>query len=294
MTVTRSPSLRSRLGDALVRLGMRIGAEGTPVVDESVRGAEQRVRLSGERASRSGLIRAAQKSESVLEIGPFHAPALSGANVFYFDLQPTEELIARVRDYGLPTGRVPEIQFSEPTGDLSGIERSFAAVFSSHCIEHQPSLVRHLQQVSELLEPGGAYYLIAPDKRYCFDHYLPLSTLGGVVEAHREGRRVHSIANLIDARTLLTHNQKLRHWTDDHGDPPPPASADHSAQAALAEYDGADGAYIDIHAWRFTPERFLEIIRALGRLGLTDFTPERVFETRPGELEFTAVLRKPG
>ena len=101
------------------------------------------------------------------------------------------------------------------------------------------------------------------------------------------------MSNLIDARTLLTHNKKLKHWTDDHGDPPPPAHSENAARAAVAEFEAAAGAYIDIHAWRFTPERFLEIAQTLVALGYTDLSPERVFETQPGELEFTAVLRKP-
>ena len=186
MTDAHRDTLRSRIGDALVRWGMRIGSEGRPVLDESMRGDGESVRLVGQRASRAGIVKAAQACESVLEIGPFHAPALSGPGVAYFDLQPTDALIARVRDYGLPTSRVPKIDYSEPTGDLSVIDRRFDAVFSSHCIEHQPSLIRHLTQVSNVLHPGGAYYLIVPDKRYCFDHYLPLSTLGGVIEAHHE------------------------------------------------------------------------------------------------------------
>lgn len=286
-------SLRNRVGDALVRWGMKIGGTGTPAEDESGSDGAARIRTDGPFSSRAKLVDAAQKAASVLEIGPFHAPALTGPNVRYFDLQPREELMARVRDYGLPTTRVPPIHFFDPTGDLSAIDQRFAAVFSSHCIEHQPSLIRHLTQVSALLEPGGAYFLIAPDKRYCFDHYLPLSTLGGVIEAHRDGRRVHSLANLVDARSLLTHNSKLRHWTSDHGDPPPPALTRNGARAALVEYDAADGAYIDIHAWRFTPERFLDITEALHQLGLSDLVPEAVCATRPGELEFTAVLRKP-
>ncbi|MCV6597290.1 MAG: class I SAM-dependent methyltransferase [Mangrovicoccus sp.] len=285
-------SLRQRLGEFFFRTGMRFGAAGRPVKEGNESAAAPKIDHTGPLSSREGLLEAANGSESILEIGPFHAPALRGENVFFFDLQPHDELVARVRDYGLPTDRVPPIHYFEPTGDLSKIDRRFAAVFSSHCIEHQPSLIRHLTQVSALLEPGGAYYLIVPDKRYCFDHYLPLSTLGGVIEAHHDGRRVHSLANLIDARTMVTHNKKLRHWTADHGDPPQPEQTENAARSAIAEYEAANGAYIDIHAWRFTPERFFEITEALHGLGLTDLAPQTICATQPGQLEFTALLRK--
>jgi len=294
MAKTQIRSLRHRLGEFLFRSGIKLGASAQPLPEGTQSAAASAIDSNGPLSSRAGLLNAANRAKSILEIGPFHAPALSGENVFYFDLQPHDELVIRVRDYGLPTDRVPPIHFHEPTGDLSVIDRRFAAVFSSHCIEHQPSLIRHLTQVSNLLEPGGAYNLIVPDKRYCFDHYLPLSTLGGVIEAHRDGRRVHSLANLVDARAMVTHNKKLRHWTADHGDPPQPQHTEDATRAAIAEYEAANGDYIDIHAWRFTPERFFEITQALHALGFTDLAPETVCATQPGQLEFTAVLRKTG
>lgn len=285
-------TVRTATGRAAARLGHALGLGTAPPEDDPDAAAD--VAQDHKLGRRDALVAAAQDAPSALEIGPFHNPSLTGENVAYFDLQRQPELIARVAEYGLPTDRVPHIDFADPKGDLSGIDRRFAAVFSSHCIEHQPSLVRHLTQVSALLEPGGRYYLIAPDKRFCFDHYLPLSTLGGVIEAHLEDRRIHSLANLIDARTLVTHNQKLRHWTADHGDYPTAGHVQYTARHAIDEYRAADGAYIDIHAWRFTPGRFCEIITALHQLDFTDLGPELVCATRPGQLEFTAVLRKPG
>ena len=285
-------TVRTAAGRATARLGHALGlGAAAPEEDPDAAAAVAQDHKLGRR---DALGAEAQSAPSAREIGPFHNPSLKGDGGAYFDLQLQPELIARVAEYGLPTDRVPHIDFADPKGDLSGIDRRFAAVFSSHCIEHQPSLVRHLAQVSALLEPGGRYYLIAPDKRFCFDHYLPLSTLGGVIEAHLEDRRVHSLANLIDARTLVTHNQKLRHWTEDHGDYPTADHVERSARHAIAEFNAAGGAYIDIHAWRFTPARFAEIVTALQELGFIDLTPELVCATRPGQLEFTAVLRKPG
>ena len=287
-----SETVRTTVSRAAARLGHAMGL-GAALPDDDP-DATGTVAQDHKLGRRDALVAAAQSADSALEIGPFHNPSLSGPNVAYFDLQRQPELIARVADYGLPTDRVPHIDFADPKGDLSGIDRRFAAVFSSHCIEHQPSLIRHLDQVSALLEPGGRYYLIAPDKRFCFDHYLPLSTLGGVIEAHLQDRRIHTLANLIDARTLVTHNQKIRHWTADHGDYPTTGHVRNAARHAIAEYEAADGAYIDIHAWRFTPGRFSEIITALNALDFIDLMPELVCATRPGQLEFTAVLRKRG
>lgn len=285
-------TVRTAASRAAARLGHAMGfGAATPEEDPDATAAVAQDHKLGRR---DALVAAAQSAASALEIGPFHNPSLTGDNVAYFDLQLQPDLIERVAAYGLPTDRVPHIDFADPKGDLSGIDRRFAAVFSSHCVEHQPSLVRHLEQVSALLEPGGRYYVIAPDKRFCFDHYLPLSTLGGVIEAHLQDRRIHTLANLIDARTLVTHNQKLRHWTEDHGDYPTAGHVQGSARHAIAEYQAADGAYIDIHAWRLTPGRFAEITTALHQLEFINLEPELICATRPGQLEFSAVLRKPG
>ena len=47
---------------------------------------------------------------------------------------------------------------------------------SSHCIEHQIELVRHLKAVSRLLSPLGVYLMLVPDCCFCFDHFQTAST----------------------------------------------------------------------------------------------------------------------
>lgn len=47
---------------------------------------------------------------------------------------------------------------------------------SSHCIEHQIELVRHLKAVSRLLSPLGIYLMLVPDHCFCFDHFQTAST----------------------------------------------------------------------------------------------------------------------
>src|SRR4249919_1725326 len=108
----------------------------------------------------------------VLEIGPFDRPWLSGSNVRYFDVLPQEQLRTRAAtEFGRIPKNCPHIHYVSPTGDLSIVDAEFGAVFSSHCIEHQPDVIRHLREVERLLRPGGLYYLIVPDKRFCFDHF---------------------------------------------------------------------------------------------------------------------------
>jgi SAM-dependent methyltransferase len=241
-------------------------------------------------AVREGLIGEVRRQPSVLEIGPFCNPVVRGRNVAYFDVLDREALRARAVAIGQDPAGVPAIDFVAPDGDLSGIGRRFAAVISAHCIEHQPDLVRHLTQVATLLEPGGHYFLIVPDRRYCFDHFLADSTLAGVLAAHREGRRVHRLESVIEHRALTTHNWVDRHWAGDHLDPAYHATIVARARGAIAEFEAAQGAYVDVHAWQFTPASFRALIGQLHQGGWSPLAPLRVYETPRGRNEFTAIL----
>jgi SAM-dependent methyltransferase len=128
-------------------------------------------------------------SATVLEIGPFCNPLLPNRhNVSYFDLLSREALAERAKAWGFDPSGIPHIDYVSPTGELSTVNRQFDVVISSHCLEHQPDPVRHLQKVGQLLFPGGAYFLLVPDKRYCFDHFIPLSNLAEITVAYHEQR----------------------------------------------------------------------------------------------------------
>lgn len=241
---------------------------------------------------RKGFLDLVPSDRPVLEIGPFYSPCVRGRNVAYFDVLDQQALRERAKKIGHPANTVPRIDYLDPNGDLSVVKDTFAAVVSSHCIEHQPDLVYHLQQVARLLEPGGRYFLLVPNKLYCFDHFIAESTIANVLDAHRAGLRVHRLESVIEHRALTTHNDPGRHWKGDHADPSYWSTIPARTRAALAEYDAAKGGYVDVHAWQFTPPSFRRIVQYLFELGLIALQPERVYDTPHGSNEFTAVLRK--
>ena len=61
-----------------------------------------------------------------------------------------------------------------------------------------PDLVGHFQEVKEVLKDGGIYAFLAPDKDLCFDLEKPNTSLGQVIEARLEKRRVAPISAVID------------------------------------------------------------------------------------------------
>jgi len=226
----------------------------------------------------------------ILEIGPLDRPTVSGSDVRYFDICPTEELRKKAEMNGLDQLGVPKIDYWEPNGDLGVITEKFASVVSSHCIEHQPDLVRHLQKVERLLLDDGRYFLVIPDKRYCFDHYLPESRLSEVVRAFDEERHTPNLYSVLEHRALVTGNDPAHHWRGEHG--LRYSELKSMWQSAAEEYANAHGAYIDVHIWQFTPESFVAMVEGLFQLGLINFTVEKIFSTPRNQLEFFCILQK--
>jgi hypothetical protein len=268
------------------------GLSDAQLVEHYQKYGQNEGRVTSELALRENLIRHMEKESTILEIGPFCNPLLSGPNVRYFDVLDQEGLLNRSLAIGYPHQSPPYIDYVSPTGDLGIISGFFSAVTSSHCIEHQPDLIRHLQGVGALLEPKGRYYLMIPDKRYCFDHFIPCSKISDVIDAYMEERKVHRAGSVVEHCALITHNDCPRHWQGSHADPDYDAAMPARIKAAMDMLVRESGKYIDVHAWQFTPRTFRRIIEILFELGLSPLSVERVYNSTQGRNEFTAVLRK--
>lgn len=237
---------------------------------------------------RKDLIDLAKKEPSVLEIGPYYCPALQGDHVYYADVLSKNDLIEKARHDGVPPNGIPDIHFVTNGGDLSIIDRKFTAVYSAHCIEHQPDLVRHFRQVRDLLHDGGHYYLVIPDKRYCFDHFARESSVSDIIAA--QGDTIHPFMTVVEQFALFTHNDPRRHWLNDHADPGYENGMSDRARGAIDAFQKANGDYIDLHRWRFLSSNFAQLIECLREKGLIRLKAQQVNETPRDLFEFTAIL----
>lgn len=243
-------------------------------------------RVAAAFALRENLLAAVGPECSVLEIGPFCRPLLTGPNVRYLDVLNARQLRARAEKLNMDPAGCPEV--IHYVGGLEQVPEMFDVVVSSHAVEHQPDLVRHLREIERILKPDGAFLLVIPDKRYCFDHFMAESSIADVLQAYRERRRVHSLASVIEHGALTTHNDSGRHWRGDHGDPR--QSRAERIRAAIERHDASAGGYVDVHAWYFTPGSFRDIVENLGALGLTGLEAA-VYDPAYGRNEFCAILR---
>lgn len=227
---------------------------------------------------------------SVLEIGPLHSPSFKGKNVKYMDVLDARGLLAKAREHGLPTENVPKlIDYVSPNGSWEVVKEKFDLVYSSHLLEHQTDLVRHLQDVQNHVYPGGAYVLAVPDKRYCFNYYDPCTRLEDVLAAYYEKRTRHSLQALIRAE-CSTHNDVMRHWQGEHGKARKLSAK--VLEKVVAEYKASlSGDYIDAHEWYFTAESLAGILKELKNLGLIAYKSCEMWETSKDTNVFGVVIK---
>ncbi len=231
----------------------------------------------------------------MLEIGPFCAPCAAPHRTVparYLDIMPTEALRATAATLAWANAaEVPEIDYvwrGEPYGAL--IRERFETIYSAHCIEHQPCLVTHLTDLAAVLTPGGRVFLVVPDHRYAFDHFVPTSTLADVLAAYHAATAAYPPRAVLAQHLWQTHNDPARHWLGDHGPAPAadPALPDRIAPALAALHQ--PGLTHDLHAWQFTPASFRDLIETLAAASLSPLRVERLYPTLRDRGEFYAVL----
>jgi hypothetical protein len=240
--------------------------------------------------SRPDFINLLDRNANILEVGPYYTPVLKGTNVKYFDVLDKKGLLEKATIDKLDPSNIPNIDYVESTGDMQIIKEKFNVVFSSHNIEHQVDLIRHLNQVADVLNNGGQFFLFIPDKRYCFDHFIPETPLSEVIAIHELAPQVHSLQTVIAMECETTHNDSARHWKGDHIDTQKDMSC---YKRAIEKFTASNGNYIDCHKWRFTPQSFEMIVNSLYDMGLIKLKVRKVYCTPLNSHEFCAILYKP-
>jgi SAM-dependent methyltransferase len=240
-------------------------------------------------------------SAKIIEIGPSMNPALpksSGWNVRTLDHATRAELVAKYeKDPNVDTSRIEEVDYVWRGGSLAGAvpsseHGSFDALIASHVIEHTPDLVAFLEAARILLKPSGVLGLAVPDKRYCFDFFVPLTLTGDVLNAHLSKRSRHTPGAMYTQLAYTVSNDGGGAWGQH---PLGELRFYHElgvARGLLADSRREEGSYVDVHNWRFTPSAFRLVLLELAWLGLCDWKPEHLSEAVG--CEFVARLRRGG
>jgi len=233
-----------------------------------------------------------------LEIGPCHrpiAPKVRGFNVRILDHCSRDGLVEKYRgNADVEPDVIEEVDYvwnGQPYAELVGLQTKFDWIIASHVIEHTPDLIGFLLECESILVPGGALALVIPDKRFCFDRFRPLASLAQIVDAHRDRRSRHSPGVAADYYMNVVKRGDIIAWDADHRGPSAPMHHASDAAEGMRTLQ-QPGAYLDLHAWCFTPSWFRVVMQDLHALGFTALR-ESSFSPTQGH-EFYVTLRRDG
>lgn len=225
------------------------------------------------------LLRSVDANSHILEIGGGYNPRFKKetyVNAFHLDHCDTDSLKVKYLNFSSVAHLVDQIQTVDFVFDGTPIESlvppdlRFDYIYSSHAIEHQVDFVGHLRSLEKILTGQGRIILVIPDLRACFDRLRFPTVTSDVLVVHSRNQSVHqgkqvfeSLAQNIPINPgrLLTLNE-LQQVTFCQG---PEFAYDAMRRA---EYDGT--AYLDIHAWTFTPLSFRLLMLELFLLDLVN------------------------
>lgn len=214
-----------------------------------------------------------------LEIGPSYNPVLSKRTtpgVRSVDHAPREALVEKYTAYGLDPSlvdRIEPVDFVWTGGSLLDAvpdHGSYDYIVASHFIEHSVNLVLLLADCQRLLKPDGVLALAVPDKRFTFDRFKPLTSLGDVVDGAHQAARFHPAGALVDHSAYAVTKGGQVAWHD--GSPGVLALQQEDLSDVPAALDAglAQAEYVDIHRWIFTPQSFVLLMGDLRELGHHD------------------------
>ncbi|MGB3670852.1 MAG: methyltransferase domain-containing protein, partial [Phormidesmis sp.] len=211
-----------------------------------------------------------------VEIGPSHNPIASkkeGYKVHIIDHMSREELTAKYEEHGVNLENIEEVDFvwrGEKYSELTGKSKYYDWIIASHVIEHTPDLISFLNDCDAILKDDGVISLVIPDKRYCFDHYRPITGLSKIIDSHYQKNRIHSPGTVAEYFLNVVSKSGEIAWNSSATGK---YSFVHSLEEALQGMKSVvrENAYLDVHAWCFVPHSFRLIVHDLFCLGIIPF-----------------------
>jgi len=231
-----------------------------------------------------------------VEIGPSHNPVAQkkeGYKVHIIDHMNQEALIKKYRDHQVILENIEEVDFiwqGESYSELTGKNNFYDWIIASQVIEHTPDLIGFLNDCDSILKDDGVLSLVVPDKRYCFDHFRPITGLAKIIDSHYQRNTIHTPGSVAEYYLNVVSKANITAW-----DPSITGTyaCVHSLEDATQGMKSVlnDKTFIDVHAWCFVPQAFRLLIHDLYCLDLTPFKEVGFFPTE-NHLFYMTLSRK--
>jgi predicted SAM-dependent methyltransferase len=226
-----------------------------------------------------------------IEIGPLCRPLVSQheSQVSYVDHCSTAELKHKyLGDPNVDGEKIVEVDFvwkDRPLREVLGKLCPVDYIVASHVIEHVPDLIGWLKEMHDSLRDGGLLILIVPDKRFTFDIHRRTSSYEEIRAAHEELRRRPGLRCVMDHFANVVAADCYALWENyDETERVPFCHSPDFLELAAQHY--AEGRYIDVHCWVFTPWFFLETLGRIVRETNLGFDLQYFKTTVSHDLEF--------
>lgn len=227
-----------------------------------------------------------------IEIGPSHRPIASkneGYNVHVIDHMSREQLIKKYKNHGVDLDKIEEVDFvwhGESYRELTGKYKYYDWIIASHVIEHTPDLIGFLNDCDEILKDDGVISLVVPDKRYCFDHYRPITGISRIIDSHFHTSNINTPGTVAEYfLNVVSKSGKIAWDSKTIGE----YSFVHSVEDTLRGMKSVmdENAYMDVHSWCFVPHSFRLMIQDLFSLGLISAKELSFYPTTGSEFYIT-------
>lgn len=208
-----------------------------------------------------------------LEIGASHnpiTPKRDGYNVHILDCKDKKGLIEEYSGHNVNLDNIEEVDFiwsGENYHSLIGDSNCYDWIIASHVIEHTTDLVGFLLNCEKILKPEGILSLAIPDRRFCFDHYRPISSLSQVLDKHYQSKSTHSPGTIAEYYlNAISKNGRIA-WEQGTSGPIEFIHNTNTVKQMITKAEHED-MYIDAHAWCFVPTSFELLIQDIKSLDL--------------------------
>lgn len=228
-----------------------------------------------------------------LEIGPSHnaiTPKREGYKVEIVDHAGRAALVEKYRPHGVDVDSIEEVDHvwnGTSYSELTGHRKFYDWIIASHVIEHVPDMIGFLKDCDAVMRDGGVLSLAVPDKRYCFDRFRALTGVHSLIDAHMTGMQNHSPGRVADYFLNVVQLSGRIAWDANHalGKSIGEMGFVHGVEDAKSGIRAVaeSNAYLDIHAWCFTPSSFRLLVEDLHQLGFSPLREAHFHSTAGGE-----------
>jgi len=235
--------------------------------------------------------------KDVLEFGALSSPLIpSGlARLSYIDHLDTEGLRQKyLNDPAVDKEKLVHVSHVWNRGRFSSVigdEIKYDLLVACHVFEHFPNPIQWLLDAQDVLRPGGAVFLVLPDRRFTFDMMRRDSNLSDWMGWYLHSLSKPSAAMVYDhfanVRNVSAHEAWYRPDYD-----APAVMHGHAMALELAMSVLKPDNYVDVHCSVFTPYSFVGLCAALDQVDLFPFRFAAIQPTEPDEMEFAVLLER--